>query len=249
MKATRISWTKDHARSYFDKRHLVAEVLYMGGNICGGYPRFMSSPNADRSWSDYCEDIDLFPSSDKNKADLTNYLLSNGFSLNKMSVAASTFVKGESDLNVQIVNVTCPNPELIISDFDIEVCKFFFSAPDVINGTEQAFKDNENFVINISGGWEDPILLAYRVGKYVSKGFTLNALDSIRLNTLLEGQLDTDIRAEEIKDKQHFILQASQSFNTDNSFSDASRDAYKNFIKRFAKRMIDLQEKYKNTMI
>ena len=248
MKAVKVEWGSCYIGDSSIKP-LIADILHMGGNICGGFPRYMSQSEEARQWGGMPNDIDIFPSSDKNKSDINRYLLSQGFQLHKMSVAANTFHSSRSPLDFQVINISCPSPEMIISDFDIEACKFFFASMDVIEGTEQAFDDNNKSTITISNGWESPIELAYRVGKYVSKGFTLDPLNSIRLCTLLEGELDTDIRLQEVVDKQDNILRAVHMFRTSGLFEEISRTAYANFIKRFHQRIEELRNKYKNTML
>ena len=247
MKAVKVEWGGYHADPVI--RPLITNILHIGGNVCGGFPRYMSQPVAVRQWGGMPNDIDIFPSSDKNKSEINKYLLSQDFRLHKMSVAANTFHSDYSQLDFQVINISCPSPEMIISDFDIEACKFFFASIDVIEGTEQAFDDNNNNIITISNGWECPIDLAYRVGKYVSKGFNLNPLDSMRLCTLLEGELDTDIRLQEVVDKQDNILRAVHAFSTSGLFGEINSTAYKNFIKRFNQKVERLHNKYKNTML
>ena len=78
MKAIKVDWNFD------DKtRNLVSNILRIGGNICGGFPRYMSRIPEFRSWPDSNGDIDIYPSSEKNKLDLIEYLLSEKFHLEK----------------------------------------------------------------------------------------------------------------------------------------------------------------------
>lgn len=246
---TRIVWPKEHeVTNSVDFRALVQGILNNGGNICGGFPLAVAGKNHRPAHLHFdAGDIDVWPKNEQSRRLLLEYLKNEGYEMDAMTIWASTFNKLSLDLfsyPIQIININCENPADIVNEFDLAVCQFFIKDINTVVGTQQAVSDVSTRQITILKGWDTPIDLAYRLAKYVQKGYYINPLEIIKIGTLLEGELGVEVNSLKLRngyDLQH-LLKPGRGDN--NLFKEVQAQVYNSFFERWKKRFEQLKRKY-----
>jgi hypothetical protein len=149
-----------------------------GGNIAGGYARFLASPSSQPS------DIDIFTTTIEQFESIGNSLFDLGFTPKKVTEFAETFEKsGHKD--VQIVRPSKGRTiKDIVKGFDFTVSMIYLENNGTLVVHENFFEHeaNSKLVVNDSlDSSNNPLGLLIRVIKYVGKGYSIGNKELLKI--------------------------------------------------------------------
>jgi hypothetical protein len=159
-------------------QHLLDILKRTGGNIAGGYARFLASPGSQPS------DIDIFTTTIEQFESIGNSLLGLGFTTKKVTEFAETFEKsGHKD--VQIVKPSKGKTiKDIVKGFDFTVSMIYLENNGTLVVHENFFEHEANSKLVVNDNLDssnNPLGLLIRVIKYVGKGYSIDNKELLKI--------------------------------------------------------------------